>query len=82
MALVNSFIDVRAIASIGVGLTTVFAHGLPAIPDFVAIQSTDVVTAGLWSVTFDATNVTVAQRGAVVTPALLVTTIIARNIVR
>lgn len=82
MALVNSYVDVRTIASIGIGASTIFAHGLPAIPDYVSIEATDITTAGLWFVTFDATNVTVSQRGAVATPALRVTTVIARSVVR
>ncbi len=82
MALTDSFIDVRTIASIGIGATTVFAHGLPAAPDYVSIEAIDTVTAGLWSVNFDATNVTVAQRGAVATPGLRVTSVVSRSVVR
>jgi len=82
MALVNSFTDVRTIASIGIAGSTVFAHGLPATPDYVIIEAVDITTAGLWFVTFDATSVTVAQRGAVATPALRVVSVVARNVVR
>jgi len=82
MSLVNPFVDVRTIVSIGIGATTVFAHGLPAAPDYVSIEAVDTTTAGLWSVTFDATNVTVAQRGAAATPALRVTSVVSRNVPR
>lgn len=85
MALLGSFIDVRTIASFASNASASFAHGLPAIPDFVIpIGSGAASTAAgvLPLYTADATNVSLFASGAQSAPALKVVSVVAHSIVR
>jgi hypothetical protein len=85
MALLNSFIDVRTLASLASNGSVSFAHGLPAAPDFVIVEQTGTgtvaATVGGVLVNKDATNVTLFAQGLATQP-LRVTSVVAHSIIR
>ncbi len=86
MALLDTLIDVRTIAALAAEGTTSFAHGLPAAPDFVIVQGAATqssnVSASMYNVLFDATNVTIQNSGEGTGPVLRIISIVAHSLIR
>ena len=86
MALLSHYIDSRTNAGLTTDNSLTFAHGLPADPDFVGVQSiTNIVTTtnhynlAAYS---DATNVTVINNGNTTSPDFRVFSMVAHSIIR
>ena len=85
MALLGSFIDVRTLASIAASGSALYAHGLPAAPDFVLFEYTGGATLAstLGGVIYssDATNVSVFAANTPATTMRAVA-VVAHSIIR
>ena len=88
MSLLGTLIDSRTFAgaSFTVGVTTTFAHGLPANPDFVIVQgiATGATASNAWmfNCLHDATNITIQNQGQVTPPNFRVISVVAHSIIR
>lgn len=87
MALLGTFIDVRTIAALASDGSASFAHGLPAVPDFVIIHGTSNASGAsnaamaLPRYAADATNVSLFNTGLAGGP-LRVTSVVAHSVIR
>lgn len=85
MALLGRYIDVVTIGSFASNASASFAHGLPAVPDFVMIQGIQAATTAsgvLPNYSANATNVSLFGSGTQSSPDLRVTSVVAHSIIR
>lgn len=86
MTLLGTLIDTRTLAAIAANGTATYAHGLPAEPDVVIVNGNQTlastVSAYMYNILKNATNVTIQNGGEGVSPTLQATAIRFHSIVR